>query len=53
MRAPKSAPTATTLPQVRTLDRSLLTSAEFSRLRDVPPETEWFLNIGVPSFSVQ
>jgi site-specific recombinase XerD len=36
------------LPEVRTLERSLLTSAQFSRLRDVPPETEWFLNIESP-----
>jgi site-specific recombinase XerD len=39
---------STTLPQIRTLDRRLLTSAEFSRLKDVPPEAEWFANIASP-----
>lgn len=28
-----------------TLPRRTLTSAEFSQLEDVPPETEWFANI--------
>ena len=28
-----------------TLPRRALTSAEFSQLADVPPETEWFANI--------
>jgi len=28
-----------------TLPRRALTSAEFSQLEDVPPETEWFANI--------
>lgn len=31
-----------------TLPRRALTSAEFSRLADVPPETEWFANIDNP-----
>ncbi len=44
----ESSSRATQLSQIRTLDRGLLTSAEFSRLRDVPPETEWFLNIESP-----
>ena len=39
---------STNLPQIRTLDRRLLTSAEFSKLKDVPPETEWFANIESP-----
>src|ERR1700683_369177 len=32
-------------PRPVTLPRRLLTSAEFSQLEDVPPETEWFANI--------
>jgi site-specific recombinase XerD len=36
------------LPQIRALDRRLLTSAEFSKLKDVPPEAEWFANIESP-----
>jgi len=32
-------------PKRPTLPRRALTSAEFSRLEDVPPETEWFANI--------
>jgi len=31
-----------------TLPRRALTSAEFSQLADVPPETEWFANIDNP-----
>jgi hypothetical protein len=31
-----------------TLPRRALTSAEFSQLADVPPETEWFANIDDP-----
>ena len=31
-----------------TLPRRALTSAEFSQLEDVPPETEWFANIDNP-----
>jgi integrase/recombinase XerD len=31
-----------------TLLRRALTSAEFSQLADVPPETEWFTNIENP-----
>lgn len=38
----------TTLPVLRQLDRRLLTSAQFSKLRDVPPEAEWFANIDNP-----
>jgi hypothetical protein len=30
-----------------TLPRRALTSAEFSQLADVPPETEWFANIRI------
>lgn len=30
------------------LDRRLLTSAEFSRLQDIPPEAEWFANLDSP-----
>ena len=48
MTAPKSASEGSQLPQIRTLDRRLLTSAEFSRLKDVPPEAEWFANIESP-----
>ena len=48
MTPPKSAPQRSRLPQIRTLDRRLLTSAEFSRLKDVPPEAEWFANIESP-----
>ena len=36
------------LPQPRTLERRLLTSAEFGRLRSVPPAAEWFANIESP-----
>ncbi len=36
------------LPALRTLDRRLLTSAQFSKLREVPPEAEWFANIDNP-----
>ena len=32
----------------RQLDRRLLTSAQFSRLKDVPAEAEWFANIESP-----
>src|ERR1700730_2911447 len=32
-------------PRPVTLPRRALTSAEFSQLEDVPPETEWFANI--------
>jgi hypothetical protein len=32
-------------PRANTLPRRALTSAEFSQLADVPPETEWFVNI--------
>ena len=32
-------------PRAVTLPRRALTSAEFSQLEDVPPETEWFANI--------
>jgi integrase/recombinase XerD len=35
-------------PRPVTLPRRALTSAEFSQLEDVPPETEWFANIGNP-----
>jgi len=31
-------------PKPVTLLRRALTSAEFSKLTDVPPETEWFAN---------
>ena len=37
-----------TLPAPRTLNRRLLTSAEFSKLQDVPPEAEWFANLESP-----
>ncbi len=40
--------TRTALPAPRTLPRRLLTSAEFSKLKDVPPEAEWFANIESP-----
>jgi hypothetical protein len=30
------------------MPRRALTSAEFSQLEDVPPETEWFANIDNP-----
>ena len=40
--------TRTTLPALRPLDRRLLTSAQFTRLRDVPAEAEWFANIDNP-----
>src|SRR5579864_3373480 len=36
------------LPQRSVLDRRLLTSAEFGRLRHVPPAAEWFANIESP-----
>ncbi len=39
---------ARTLPAPRTIPRRLLTSTEFSRLKDVPPEAEWFANIESP-----
>ena len=45
---PKSAPQGSRLPQIRTLDRRLLTSAEFSKLKHVPREAEWFANIESP-----
>jgi integrase/recombinase XerD len=48
MRAAKSASQGSQLPQIRTLDRRLLTSAEFSKLKDVPPEAEWFANLESP-----
>ena len=48
MRTPKPAPQGSQLPQIRTLDRRLLTSAEFSKLKDVPPEAEWFANLESP-----
>ena len=35
-------------PRRPTLPRRALTSAEFSELSDVPPETEWFANIDNP-----
>ena len=35
-------------PKPITLPRRALTSAEFSQLADVPPETEWFANIDNP-----
>src|SRR5271165_1583793 len=35
-------------PRRVTLPRRALTSAEFSQLADVPPETEWFANIDNP-----
>jgi hypothetical protein len=35
-------------PKPVTLPRRALTSAEFSQLEDVPPETEWFANIDNP-----
>jgi hypothetical protein len=35
-------------PQRVTLPRRALTSAEFSQLADMPPETEWFSNIDNP-----
>jgi len=38
----------TALPAPRALPRRLLTSAEFSKLKDVPPEAEWFANIESP-----
>ena len=34
-----------TLPVPRTLERRLLTSEQFRKLSNVPPETEWFANI--------
>src|ERR1700674_3739557 len=45
---PPAAHRSAALPQVRTLDRRLLTSAEFSKLKDVPPEAEWFANLESP-----
>ena len=42
---PQIRPPGSQLPQIRTLDRRLLTSAEVSRLQDVPPEADWFGNI--------
>jgi len=33
------------LPVRRTIERRLLTSEQFRKLSDVPPETEWFANI--------
>ena len=48
MTTPRSGPQGSQLPQIRTLDRRLLTSAEFSRLKDVPPEAEWFANTESP-----
>lgn len=36
------------LPALRELDRRLLTSAEFSRLQEAPPEAEWFANLESP-----
>ena len=36
------------LPAPHTLPRRLLTNAEFSKLKDVPPEAEWFANIESP-----
>ena len=48
MTPPQSAPQHGQLPQLRTLDRRLLTSAEFSRLKAVPTEAEWFANIESP-----
>ena len=41
-------PATSLLPQLRALDRRLLTLAEFSRLRAVPPEADWFANIRSP-----
>src|SRR5580658_9959913 len=35
-------------PRRPTLPRRALTSAEFSQLSDMPPETEWFANIDNP-----
>ena len=37
-----------TLPAPRALPRRLLSSAEFSKLKDVPAEAEWFANIESP-----
>jgi hypothetical protein len=48
MTTPRSASYSGQLPQIRTLDRRLLTSAEFSKLKDVPPEAEWFANLESP-----
>ena len=47
MKQPMSASKHLT-PKPVTLPRRTLTSAEFSRLADVPPETEWFANIDNP-----
>ena len=38
---------ATQTPVVPSVDRHLLTSEEFKRLSDVPPEAEWFQNIDI------
>jgi hypothetical protein len=35
--------------KTRSLDRRLLTAAEFQRLAKVPPESEWFKNIRNPA----
>ena len=48
MTPPTSHSPSTSLAPTRMLDRRLLTSAEFSRLKDVPPEAEWFANIESP-----
>jgi hypothetical protein len=41
--------TDTQLPTTITPAERLLTAEEFYRLKDVPPETEWFRNISNPS----
>ena len=41
--------TDTQLPTKITPAERLLTAEEFYRLKDVPPETEWFRNISNPS----
>ena len=41
------------LPVQRSLDRRLLRSAELSKLKDVPPEQEWFADIGSPGTRIR
>jgi hypothetical protein len=42
-------PSKNLTPRPVSLPRRALTSAEFSQLEDVPPETEWFANIDNPN----
>ncbi len=41
--------TANQLPAAPPRSERMLTSAEFHRLADVPPEVEWFANLSNPS----